>query len=199
MKFFYSPKTLIDLYKNRQKIAEEMSEHQPGWYLSKAGEQAYRSAKTFAQKTNYFYEYLRAISQASVRSERLYKVAFVMAAIDGCSLPYATYPECLSQENNPLVKHVVEKWDEIRVKTYGLYLLKRVSPSGLSFVGEDGEISDMYRLERYIMAAFDLDYQFNEMSEDTAVKVVGDDDDLDDDGDDLDDDDDWDDDEEEEE
>lgn len=194
MKFFYSPMTLIDLYKNRHKIAEELSgEHPIGWYLSRSGEQAYRNAKTFAQKVNYFYEYLRSLANTSVGMERIYKVAFIMAAVvDGSTLPYATYPDILNQDKNPLVRHTVDERHVTDEKDYGIGLLAKVfglkhgyaledekdNPYELlTFVGEDGKVSDVYRLERCIIAAFGLKapYGFDELFEGGTVEDDDDD------------------------
>ena len=58
MGIFYSPMTLIGLIKSSASITEELKENSADWYFSKEGEIAYKNAKTPAQKTMYFFDYL---------------------------------------------------------------------------------------------------------------------------------------------
>ena len=106
MGVFYSPMRLIELIKNKGSITEINKKHGADWYFTKEGEKAYTDAKTPAQKTMYFFDYLQAVVESTdIVEEIVYSVAYVMAnSVDSSSLDFAGYPNILDTDKNPLIK-----------------------------------------------------------------------------------------------
>ncbi len=114
---------LEGIYKSLQKKYEIKP---TAWYLSAEGKKAYESAKTKAEKIEYFRAYITAFAgEQSADIKKLldggtwvglknfernsFAIAYVMAnSVDGASLRYGKYPEILSADENPLLKCIKE-------------------------------------------------------------------------------------------
>ena len=171
MGYFYSPMQLIKLIKARDSIKEELKEHDAEWYFSKEGEQAYMNAKTPAQKVTYFFDYLMCVSKSKDNRDVLYRTAYIMAnSMDSSSLEFAGYPNILDATKNPLVNYIKTTNFGYKEKTAcGLMLLaalnhemdatkylyaKHKPYTHLTYCEANGSVSDKYRIERDIIAAF---------------------------------------------
>lgn len=179
MSAFYSPLKLIKLLKDSRSIAEELEERNVDWYFSRKGEKAYNEAKTPAQKTIYFFNYLIAVSKLEKEENKyslppdkecdrksLYYCAYVMAnSMDSSSLEFAGYPNILKPEKNPLVDYIKSNG----IPDSGAAVLaalnhekdekKYVEPefkpySRLTYCNPDGSVNDKYKIERDIIGTF---------------------------------------------
>ena len=105
MGFFYSPMKLIELIKNKGSIIEDKEKHDVDWYFSKDGKKAYDDAKTPAQKTMYFFEYLfEEVIDSPHKVDAAYRLAYVLAnSVASSSLEFAGYPDILDVTKNPLI------------------------------------------------------------------------------------------------
>lgn len=171
MGFIYSPMKLIGLFKERDSIVKELKKNNSNWYFTNEGEDAYNAAKTPAQKTVYFFNYLTSITEHKDKREVLYKIAYIMAnSMDSSSLEFAGYPNILDPEKNPLVNYVkttgLVASDQV---AYGLMLLaalnnekdarlflyaKHKPYNRITYLESDGSASDKYKIERDIIGAF---------------------------------------------
>lgn len=164
MGIFYSPMRLIGLIKDSGSIAKELEKYNPDWYFSKSGEKAYHNAKTPAQKTAYFFNYLASIADSSNNREVIYKIAYVMMnSMDKSSMEFAGYPNILDASKNPLVKCVKTKSFSSNQSANGMILLAElmgedskelVDPAKSPYSRLTYQDTDMYRIERDIIGAF---------------------------------------------
>lgn len=139
------------------------------WYLSADGEKAYGEADSDPKKLIFFYTYLRAIIRDKKEifnkkgMDELYKIAFILTkAVAGTSLPFANYPDILQARKNPLVRYID---DNLTFKTLMAILCDEdAGDQGQTYEAEDraylnltyceGECTDIYKLERYLIWAF---------------------------------------------
>ena len=168
MGFFHSPAKLFSLLLRKDAIVKKQKEEPSDWYFSKAGRKAFENATTPAQKTLYFFNYLCLAAQEGSNRNVLYKLAYVMShSVENSSLPYAGYPDIIDPEKNPLVKLVKSKqlpamYPELYVTEFldALHSEGSVSSNkdrpylALSYPEENGEVSDLYRIERDIIWCF---------------------------------------------
>ena len=183
MGFFHSPMKLIRLIKDSGSIAKELKEKDADWYFSKEGEKAYKNAKTPAQKTMYFFDYLMAVSKSKDNRDILYRVAYIMAnSMDSSSLEFGGYPNILDSTKNPLVNYIETTTfiSSIGKTYYGLELLaalnhetnskkfhytKHKPYTRLTYCEADGSMTDKYKIERDIIGAFCIDFSNNKYEE----------------------------------
>lgn len=175
MGFFYSPMKLIELIKDSNSIAKELKENDADWYFSKEGENAYKNAKTPAQKTMYFFDYLMAVSKSKDNRDVIYRTAYVMAnSMDSSSLEFSGYPNILDSTKNPLVNYIKTTSLGSKERTaYGLmmlaalnhevdatkYLNTKYKPyTRLTYCEANGTMTDKYKIERDIIGAFCVDF-----------------------------------------
>lgn len=143
------------------------------WYFSAAGKKEYKRAQTLAEKTMYFYWYLRDLEvtpdtrrvrtfwgtceELEKRNKMLTKIAFVMAkAVDGSSLPYGSYPDILKADKNPLVKYCKNRASNTHAllcDVLGIKVEDKNEPVFDKLTHCEGEPSDIYKLERYLIWA----------------------------------------------
>ena len=174
MGIFFSPKVLINLLKNKDSIANELNSYYTEWYFTKEGENAYKNAKNQAQKTAYFFNYLSTLDNSRGNRDVLYRTAYVMASsMDNSSLNFAGYPNILNPDKNPLVNYI-KNFDlgSKEMHFHGIIMLselhnendakKYVFPKNkpyerLTYRDDDGNMDDMYKIERDIIGAFCID------------------------------------------
>lgn len=174
MGFFYSPMKLMELFKEKETVAVQLKENGADWFFSPEGEKAYQDARTPAQKTMYFFQYLLTVCKQDNR-DVLYKIAYIMAnSMDQSSLAFAGYPDILNANKNPLVWYVkTNDLDLNELPSYGVMLLaalhdeedarkflveKQKPYSNITYCDADGTVSDMYRIERDIIGVFCADF-----------------------------------------
>ncbi len=182
MGFFYSPMKLIGLVKDSASIASKLNERlDSDWFFSKEGEKAYKNAKTPAQKTMFYFNYLLALTK-NVQANRdvLYRTAYVLQhSVDGSSLEYSEYPSILDSTKNPIINAVKTKNLNISCtggdySVYGILFLSAIHReldvekflksehkpyTRLTYCEKDSTASDMYKLERDIIGAFCNDFK----------------------------------------
>lgn len=182
MNLLKSPIKAIELIKKRNTIAQELKWRGIDWYFSKEGEEAYYNAKTPAQKTMYFFNYLKMVSRNRISSELLYKTAYIMTiSMDSSSLDFAGYPNILDPSKNPVVE-LAKSFSNgdynfsLTDVAYGLKMLavfkgeddsSKFTNSNckpydlLTYCDLDANFSDNYIIERNIIGAFCLDFSEN--------------------------------------
>ncbi len=168
MPMFYSPFKLLEIIKQSSTVPQSTAQtHDVNWFMSTEGKRAYDQASTVTQKALYFYEYLRCVSkiEASVEaSEFLQKVAFIMAnSMDNSNLEFAGYPNMLDETKNPILALIKsDHYYDGRIVADMLAALHHESDSDnylkpekkpylhLEYA-ENGQYSDMYKIERNII------------------------------------------------
>lgn len=173
-----SPKRLIDIISGNSLLEERLNRYDADWFFTKAGKKAYKQASTPAKKVLYFYDYLTAVYKAeeakktSYRtyqdddqlSKKHYQLAYILATcIDSSSLEFAGYPNILDPEKNPLIKCVkndktstdyllaaLNSDDTVNAEMY--YKIEEKPYTHLTYIDKNGDMSDMYKLQRYIIA-----------------------------------------------
>ena len=183
MKILFSPLKLIELLKNCDSISREIKAQNEGtkWYFSKEGRDRYELVECPSQKTEYFYDYMltyqnpdtRRWEKTPGREVVAAKIAYIMAnSMDCSSLEFAGYPNILDPKKNPLVDYFIHKdfryinlnicgvelLEALHRKISGNYCLDWQNPyKSISFCDADGSVSDIYKIERDIIAAFCID------------------------------------------
>ncbi len=175
MAIIYSPVKLVKLLMNAPAITDELKRGE-AWFFSEAGKRAYEEAKTVAQKTAYFYEYLTMVARAPKNPGALHKIAYVMAkAMVGTPLELGSYPDILKAEKNPLVAYVKKtpmpsdpKYDPIYAVQVlrafrgeqdvkdDAYLYASHAPYKKMVLPDEGDPKSVaaWRIERYILSMF---------------------------------------------
>lgn len=174
MKYFCSPLKLIGLIKDMGWIKSESAQQKNRygkWYYSSAGKKAYEKAKTPAEKTMYFFDYLTAVSN-SKNSDVNFRIAYVMANSMDSSEEFGGYPKILSYKDNPLVNYMAFDASSaaLEVNPFGAAKLLAVLNNEqnaeiffdaeskpyerLTYCNSDGSASDRYKIERDIIGAF---------------------------------------------
>lgn len=182
MGYFYSPMKLIGLVKDSAYIASKINKESKDadWFLSKEGEKAYKNAKTPAQKTMFYFNYLLALTK-NVQANRdvLYRIAYILQhSVDGSSLEYGEYPAILDSTKNPIINAAKTKNLNVactggNYSVYGILFLSAIHHeldrdkyikaehkpyTRITYCEKDGAASDMYKLERDIIGAFCNDF-----------------------------------------
>lgn len=162
-------KDVIELLKNGPSVSGSVSSE---WFFSEDGKKAYDEAKTLSQKTMFFFDYLSALDRSRGESgdEKIETMlAYILAsAVDGSSLEFAKYPDILNPEKNPLIPEEGERFYspfDMLESLHKKYEDKPIKDIDINQVysmcwGGSAEISDMYRLERLILA-FDENHKDN--------------------------------------
>lgn len=175
MGMFYLPMTLIGLIKSSASITKELKEYSADWYFSKEGEMAYKNAKTPAQKTMYFFDYLTAVAKTKDNRDILYRTAYIMAnSMDASSLEFGGYPNILDANKNPLVNYIKTSTLVSKERpVHGLMMLSALNHDSdakkylntehkpytrITYCESDGSVSDKYKIERDIIGAFCVDF-----------------------------------------
>ncbi len=177
MGFFHSPMKLIGLVKDSASIASKLNKgFDADWFFSKEGEKAYKNAKTPAQKTMFYFNYLLALTK-NVQANRdvIYRIAYVLQdSVEGSSLEYAEYPAILDSTKNPIINAIKTKNLNVSCTNgdysiYGILFLSAIHReldvekflkaehkpyTRITYCEKDGDASDMYKLERTIIGAF---------------------------------------------
>lgn len=155
-------KDVIELLKKGPSVFGAVSSE---WFFSEDGKKAYDEAKTLSQKTMFFFDYLSALDRSSKEIETM--LAYILAsAVDGSSLEFAKYPDILNPEKNPLIPKKGERFYsplDMLESLHKKYEDKPIKDIDINQVysmcwGGSAEISDVYRLERFILA-FDENYK----------------------------------------
>lgn len=175
MGIIYSPVKLIKLVMNAPGITSGIRKNE-AWYFSNEGRRAYENAKTVAQKTAYFYDYLTVVARAPKNANALHKIAYVMAkAMANTPLELGSYPELLKAEKNPLVAYVKKtpmpcdpKYDRLyaiqilrafrgdRDLKVDEYLYASHAPYKKMALPDESDSKSVavWRIERYILSTF---------------------------------------------
>ena len=116
------------------------------WYFKPEGQQSYMSCRNAGERYLFYCDYLKALIKARYYSndpagygygahdkslisapDHLYKIAFIMAfGIDGTKLKYASYPDILDENKNPILfffKNVPPKAEDKDMTAYCAFLL----------------------------------------------------------------------------
>lgn len=150
----------IYLIRHRHSIADDLEDRRVNWYFSKAGQAAFQNATTPAQRTLYFYRYIKAFDKSIclfLPQELLFKTAFIIAqGICDSSLPYAKYPEILQEEHNPLLHALHTTHLEIRQADAcaKLFLSELTGEMSMPAYDPNDTSSALYRLQRLIVWVF---------------------------------------------
>ena len=177
MKFFQSPIQLVKLIVSAPTIVSQIKNYQKqtsAWYMSEEGKAAYQKATTFTAKMRFFQTYLNTIKKEETDRNISALTAYVIiCGVEGTSLPFASFPDILDPTKNPLVKIFGEKefsYDnraECGVEMLNALLggsssspLKWYNPEKrpyerLAVCSNNQSPSDMYKLQRCIIGAFD--------------------------------------------
>ena len=139
------------------------------------GIEAYESLTTPCEKTEFFLNYLRSIEQKenTYSTSLLYKIAFIMSSsmVDS-SLPFGGYPNVLDANKNAFIGYIKYNTFKYYSNDNEMYCLKLLeilhnsleysfemndfSYGVLSFSDSNALTSDVYKIERDIITAFDL-------------------------------------------
>ena len=191
MKFFYSPKQLIELIKNSKKYASSKKEIMTReWFLSENGERAYNEANTPTKRLRLFFDYFKGVerevlkrikSQAQGKeafkelmgggkTSAAFKMAYLHAfGIEETDFYFSSYPAIFDVSKNPFANYYLQngrfsapellailKNDSARSFTDGTnrpYL-------NLTYC-QNGQASEMYKLERLIITIAEMDNDEN--------------------------------------
>lgn len=176
MKFLHFTTDLIKLIMSAQATAEQINVYQKqtsAWYMSEEGKAIYQKAITPTAKMRFFQSYLNAIKAKGTDREIVALAAYVITCgVEGTSLPFASFPEILDPKKNPVVKVISEKdFNDSKRVECGIEMLNALlggSPSdvaewynpkkrpyeNLETCSNNQSLSDMYKLQRYIIGTF---------------------------------------------
>lgn len=173
------PKSIVQLLKEPKKIEDRFIKAYPDedWYFSQEGTDAYKNLSSLGQKIHFFFEYLWTVAKSPDCQEYLYRIAFVMAnSMVDSSLEFGGYPNILDEDKNPLVHYIKnEKLVYDKNKYWGTYcgtflcvlhngtdeqvaryVYKDRPFERLTYCKDNESFTDMYKIERDIIAAFSL-------------------------------------------
>lgn len=171
------PKLLIELIIERGKLDKDRKEIQRTyWSDDEEGKALFDSLKTPAERTLFFYEHLLRLKNIStdigISKSNVYKLAYIMAnVISGSTIEFGGYPDILYEEKNIIVKcvRVFGKDESVSSSALGALMLEKVSGvtnsldfeskpyNGLTRCDKNGDFSDQYKLERYMMGTLCTD------------------------------------------
>ena len=148
-------------------------DYQKSWYFSPEGKQAYENLSSFADKTHFFYNYLRVIegkSDIDSASSFLFKIAYIMASsmVDS-KLEFAGYPNILDAKKNPFIYYAARAprhdWgyhEDLSLDTLDVLHSKFEVKGDLCFCDENEQAIDLYKIERDIILMFAQGYYSSE-------------------------------------
>ena len=165
------PKKLFNLLLHREEIFSEIEaqNREEKWYFTKEAEEYYQSLVTPAHRVKFFYRYLRTavVLDESIApraySETLYKIAVIMArSMVEANLSFGGYPNVIDENKNPLIKFVKTKSTAKKIfeyNSYGNKLIKVLNEScSKNSVPESSyALTDIYKIEKDIVALFCID------------------------------------------
>ena len=180
MGLFYSPKTLLEILKISDNDLKNEEIYSSKWYLSKEGEKAYENAKTPAQKTLFFFNYLSRLYEEGTYFSKemdsykrktydlINKVAFVLANfVADTSLPFSKYPDILDPKTNCFSNIYTINLSARNGNNYGIEILTELTKQKKSDLydankrpfkhlefSEEDKLSDMYKLQRAVIGIF---------------------------------------------
>lgn len=181
LEMIHSPVKIWGFVKNRMAIESATAVCDTNWYFTDEGAQAYRAATTTSKKLKYFFDYLLSLfeEKANKSSDKktsdedkrklLARYAFLMAAESELALPYSSYPSILKGTENPVVRVAKRLHLGGSAELNGISLLAELHGSLdirqyasektrcfeiMQKIGENGEASDLYKLEKCILSTF---------------------------------------------
>ena len=188
MKFFYSPKRLIELIKNSKKYASSPTAEKidRAWFSSEKGEASYEKANTPAKRMKLFYDFFKCIDEELIIKRRnqgqwintskpspkdkretsaAYKMAYLHAVgmVDTCFY-FSSYPNIFDPSKNPFVQYYLNNgsFDAKQL----ISILRNDNNKDFSNYRnltycQNGQPSEIYKLERLIITLAGADSEAN--------------------------------------